>query len=89
VAGEPIARSARETTLRSLQEIELDTEIRAEEQNGTNVTGVKAALALMGDDCGATRPPAAWPLNDQQLHRLRVLLDSWKVYRSKAAATKT
>ena len=58
MAGEPIARSARETTLRSLQEIELDTEIRAEEQNGTNVTGVKAALALMGDDCGATRPPA-------------------------------
>ena len=28
-------------------------EIRAEEQNGTNVTAVKAALQLIGDDCGA------------------------------------
>ena len=27
-------------------------EIRAEEQNGTNVTAVKAALQLIGDDCG-------------------------------------
>ena len=34
-------------------------EIRAEELNGTNVTGVKAALAAMGDDCGPTRPPVA------------------------------
>src|ERR687884_1439280 len=32
-------------------------EIRAEEQNGTNVTAVKAALQLMGEDCGPTRPP--------------------------------
>ena len=37
-------------------------EIRAEEMNGTNVTAVKAALALQGLDCGAARPPAAWPL---------------------------
>ena len=35
--------------------------IRAMELNGTNVTGVKAALAAMGQDCGPTRPPAAWP----------------------------
>ncbi len=41
-------------------------EIRAEEQNGTNVTAVKAALQLMGEDCGPTRPPSAWPLTDHQ-----------------------
>jgi len=41
-------------------------DIRAEEQNGTNVTGVKAALMAIGQDCGATRPPSAWPLTEQQ-----------------------
>jgi 4-hydroxy-tetrahydrodipicolinate synthase len=53
-------------------------EIRAEEQNGTNVTVVKAALQLMGADCGPTRPPSAWPLTDVQMARLRKLLESWK-----------
>jgi 4-hydroxy-tetrahydrodipicolinate synthase len=52
-------------------------EIRAEEQNGTNVTGVKSALVLMGSDCGPTRPPSAWPLTDSQMTRLRELLKSW------------
>ena len=42
-------------------------EIRAEEQNGTNVTAVKAALQLMGEDCGPTRPPSAWPLTEAQM----------------------
>jgi 4-hydroxy-tetrahydrodipicolinate synthase len=55
-------------------------EIRAEEQNGTNVTAVKAALQLMGEDCGPTRPPSAWPLTDGQMARLRTLLDSWKSF---------
>ena len=32
-------------------------DIRAEELNGTNVTGVKAALLAQGYDCGPTRPP--------------------------------
>ncbi|MDO6730539.1 dihydrodipicolinate synthase family protein [Marinovum sp. 2_MG-2023] len=42
-------------------------DIRAEELNGTNVTGVKAALRAQGLDCGPTRPPSAWPLTaDQQ-----------------------
>lgn len=41
-------------------------EIRAEEMNGTNVTGVKAALQATGQDCGPARPPAAWPLSDAQ-----------------------
>jgi 4-hydroxy-tetrahydrodipicolinate synthase len=52
-------------------------EIRAEEQSGTNVTAVKAALRLMGQDCGPTRPPSAWPLTDRQAARLRELLRSW------------
>jgi 4-hydroxy-tetrahydrodipicolinate synthase len=54
-------------------------QIRAEEQNGTNVTAVKAALRLMGNDCGATRPPGAWPLTDRQLDDLRRLLVSWNL----------
>ena len=49
-------------------------DIRAEEMNGTNVTGVKAALAAMGQDCGPTRPPSAWPLSDTQQGRLDAFL---------------
>ncbi|SEK78057.1 dihydrodipicolinate synthase family protein [Pacificibacter marinus] len=45
-------------------------DIRAEEFNGTNVTGVKAALLAQGIDCGPTRPPSAWPLTDAQQARL-------------------
>ena len=45
-------------------------DIRAEETGGANVSGVKAALAMMGDDCGPPRPPAAWPLTDDQTRRL-------------------
>ncbi|MDO5530251.1 MAG: dihydrodipicolinate synthase family protein, partial [Paracoccus sp. (in: a-proteobacteria)] len=41
-------------------------DIRAEEMNGTNVTGVKAALIAQGFDCGRTRPPSAWPLSEKQ-----------------------
>jgi 4-hydroxy-tetrahydrodipicolinate synthase len=52
-------------------------EIRAEEQNGTNVTGVKTALQMMGEDCDPTRPPSAWPLTEKQAARLRQLLSSW------------
>lgn len=57
-------------------------EIRAEEQNGTNVTAVKAALQLMGEDCGPTRPPSAWPLAEKQMADLRKLLTSWKLIAS-------
>jgi 4-hydroxy-tetrahydrodipicolinate synthase len=49
-------------------------EIRAQEMNGTNVTGVKSALAMMGEDCGPTRPPSAWPLTASQSERLRGFL---------------
>lgn len=54
-------------------------ELRAEEQNGTNVTVVKAALQILGDDCGATRPPSAWPLTEAQVSRLKKQLDSWGI----------
>ncbi|PWV98066.1 4-hydroxy-tetrahydrodipicolinate synthase [Hoeflea marina] len=45
-------------------------DIRAEELNGTNVTGVKAALAAIGHDCGRARPPSAWPLTEAQQNKL-------------------
>ena len=54
-------------------------ELRAEEQNGTNVTVVKAALQLMGEDCGATRAPSAWPLGEAQHARLRAQLAAWNL----------
>ena len=50
-------------------------DIRAEEQGGANVPGVKAALAMMGEDCGGGRPPAAWPLSDDQTSRLKAFMD--------------
>lgn len=62
---------------RLIAEMEGFEAIRAEEQNGTNVTGVKAALQLLGQDCGPTRPPSAWPLTDAQAGRLRELLAGW------------
>ncbi len=49
-------------------------DIRAEEQGGANVPGVKAALQMMGEDCGAARPPAAWPLSDSQRQRLETFM---------------
>jgi 4-hydroxy-tetrahydrodipicolinate synthase len=49
-------------------------EIRAEEMNGTNVTGVKAALLAQGLDCGPTRPPSAWPLTPPQQGKLDAFL---------------
>ncbi|WP_128253698.1 dihydrodipicolinate synthase family protein [Falsirhodobacter deserti] len=49
-------------------------EVRAEEMNGTNVTGVKAALAAVGNDCGPTRAPSAWPLTQTQDARMRAFL---------------
>ncbi|MCG6113255.1 MAG: dihydrodipicolinate synthase family protein [Paracoccus sp.] len=45
-------------------------DIRAQEMNGTNVTGVKAALIAQGLDCGPTRPPSAWPLTVAQQTQL-------------------
>jgi len=59
-------------------------ELRAEEQNGTNVTVVKTALKLMGEDCGATRPPSAWPLTEAQVAKLRKQLAAWGIKASAA-----
>jgi 4-hydroxy-tetrahydrodipicolinate synthase len=51
--------------------------LRADEQNGTNVTVVKAALQMIRADCGPTRPPSAWPLMPAQARQLARLLESW------------
>ncbi len=45
-------------------------DVRAEELNGTNVTGVKAALQAIGQNCGATRAPSAWPLTASQQQQM-------------------
>jgi 4-hydroxy-tetrahydrodipicolinate synthase len=56
-------------------------ELRARENNGANVSVVKAALQLMGLDCGPARPPSAWPLADVAMGELRGLLAGWKLLR--------
>lgn len=53
-----------------IAEMRVFEDIRAQEQNGTNVTGVKAALMAIGQDCGPTRPPSAWPLSEGQQQAL-------------------
>lgn len=49
-------------------------DVRAQKMNGANVSGVKAVLQLMGNDCRATRPPSAWSLTDHQLNDLKTML---------------
>ena len=60
--------------------------LRAEEGNGTNVSVVKAALQLMGHDCGAVRPPGAWPLTERQLGTLADALTAWGLIRHRPGA---
>lgn len=50
-------------------------DVRAEENGGANVSGVKAALSILGRDCGHARPPAAWPLSDDQSARIAGVLE--------------
>ncbi|MEJ8475356.1 dihydrodipicolinate synthase family protein [Roseibium algae] len=57
-----------------IAEMQAFEDIRAEEMNGTNVTGVKAALQELGIDCGPTRAPSAWPLTEPQQTKLRDFL---------------
>jgi 4-hydroxy-tetrahydrodipicolinate synthase len=57
-----------------ISEMKAFEHIRAEELNGTNVTGVKAALQALGIDCGPTRPPSAWPLTETQQATMRDFL---------------
>jgi 4-hydroxy-tetrahydrodipicolinate synthase len=59
--------------------------LRAEEGNGTNVSVVKAALKLMGADCGEVRPPGAWPLNARQQEELTKRLREWGLIKAEAA----
>lgn len=54
-------------------------DIRAEEMNGANVTGVKAALLALGRDCGPTRPPSAWPLTALQQAKLDAFIATNKL----------
>jgi len=57
--------------------------LRAEEQAGANVSVVKAALALMGEDAGPSRPPAAWPMAPESLARLGSLMAGWGLVRDR------
>lgn len=54
-------------------------DIRAEEMNGTNVTAIKAALLALGQSCGPTRPPSAWPLTTAQQARLDAFIATNKL----------
>jgi 4-hydroxy-tetrahydrodipicolinate synthase len=51
--------------------------LRAAEGNGANIPVVKAALALIGEDAGHARPPAAWPMPPAALEALREVLATW------------
>ncbi|WP_376092576.1 dihydrodipicolinate synthase family protein [Roseomonas sp. CCTCC AB2023176] len=66
--------AAAASDIAALQEFEY---LRAEESAGANVSVVKAALALIGEDVGPARPPAAWPLAPAAAERLRDLLARW------------
>ena len=57
-----------------IAEMEVFENIRADDQGGANVSGVKMALRLMGEDVGIARPPAVWPLSERQLNDLRDFL---------------
>ena len=56
---------------RLVGQMQVFEDIRAGEQGGSNVSGVKLALRLRGEDCGHARPPAAWPLADADAERLQ------------------
>ena len=60
--------------LHLIDDIRAFEELRAEEMGGTNVSVVKTALALIGENCGPTRPPSSWPLSEAQESRLREFL---------------
>lgn len=68
-----------------IAEMEPFEALRAEEGNGANVSVVKAALALLGEDCGHARPPAAWPLAARQAATLREALAGWGLLARDAA----
>lgn len=67
--------------MKHIAEMQVFEALRAEEGNGANVSVVKAALALMGNDCGAARAPAAWPVASASQERLKALLEDWGLVR--------
>ena len=44
---------------RLIETMQVFEDIRAAEHGGANVSGVKCALAMLGNDCGGARPPAS------------------------------
>ena len=56
-------------------------DLRAQENNGANVSVVKAALQAIGPDCGAARPPSAWPLTAAARGQLDELLEGGTLIR--------
>jgi 4-hydroxy-tetrahydrodipicolinate synthase len=60
--------------------------LRAEERNGANVSVVKAALQLLGNDCGPPRVPAAWPLSDHTWTVLKEFLADLPAMKAKSVA---
>jgi 4-hydroxy-tetrahydrodipicolinate synthase len=60
-----------------IAQVSVFEELRSEEGNGTNVSVVKAALRLLGHDCGPVRAPGAWPLTERQMGKLTAALAAW------------
>jgi 4-hydroxy-tetrahydrodipicolinate synthase len=52
--------------------------LRSLDQNGTNVTVVKAALSLLGRDSGPVRPPGSPALSTAALERLSHMIERWR-----------
>jgi 4-hydroxy-tetrahydrodipicolinate synthase len=72
-----LQRGAYEEAQSLVEEMLPFEELRAQENNGANVTVVKTALQLMGLDCGPTRAPSAWPMAPEALAALQQLLRQW------------
>ncbi len=51
--------------------------MRAREANGANVTVVKEAMRMMGQDVGPVRPPGTPALSEAERGELREILDFW------------
>jgi 4-hydroxy-tetrahydrodipicolinate synthase len=69
------------SAMKLIAEMQVFEALRAEENNGANVSVVKQALRLMGHDCGAARPPSAWPITDSAQQRLKAMLHEWGLLR--------
>jgi 4-hydroxy-tetrahydrodipicolinate synthase len=74
------------TAMTLIAKMSVFEELRAEEGNGTNVSVVKAALQLLGNDCGHVRPPGAWPLTERQMGKLQAALSGWGLLGASRAA---